>query len=109
MNWKKRKRLNRITKTHGFTHSYQYKKYMKWLKKLSAFITDPRITKDYRVFSPKVEIEAIARFIAINDMDRELNRVKDQLKEYYDYTDISQSITVITTGTYIDPKALVYR
>lgn len=78
---------------------------MKWLKKLSTYITEPRITKDYRLFSPKVEIEAIARFISINDMDKELNNIKNRLREHYDYTDIRQSITIGTTGTNIESES----
>lgn len=99
MNWKKRKRLNRLAKSHGFNHAHQYNRYIKWRVILSKFIKEPRVTRDYRVINPKLEIDAIARFIAINDIDRKLNKVKDQLKAYYNYTDIRQSITIQTTGT----------
>ena len=29
MNWKKRKKLNRVAKSHGFDHYYMWKRYVK--------------------------------------------------------------------------------
>jgi len=55
MNWRKRKKLNRLAKRHGLIHGYEYKRFIR--KKVIRYKN-----RNGRIYSPEFISDAIADF-----------------------------------------------
>ena len=59
MNWKKRKKLNKLAKKHGFIHGYAYKRFIRKKVVITFFRYKNR---NGRIYSPEFLSAAIADF-----------------------------------------------